>query len=417
MAKRLIPFIKGRGKGETFGGREMLKKIVLVILLVSGIVVAPFLLKHEIPLTPTKQQPPSVESLLRTLPLNSVEQRRLFSFGDELYRKGHYEQARVYYLKILSAVERKRRELVKEPEKTLKRSGEDPRYREKLQKHLGEISAWARWRIAYTYAKQKRWEEAIRTFRELAEQYDGTWEFRHNQPYALPERAFFQIGCCYRGKMREAKDPREREEFRQKAINAFTEVMVQFPDSPISVVAARAIADLNGGKLPDRAGKVYYRVLKRDEERRKRQSLLWAMCGPAALHWLLQHHFPNISLPSIDQIAKMAKTDETGTSLYNLKEAAKKLGVRTSALEVTFEGLKEIRLPALLLLDGHYVVVKGLNKKGIILVNPIPPLVLGVKGKQKDEPKERWQFTENFLLKEQLGEGWRGIVLVVLGRY
>jgi hypothetical protein len=215
--------------------------------------------------------------------------------------------------------------------------------------------------------------------------------------------------------MREAKDGREKEYWKQKAINAFTEVMVQFPDSPISVLAARAIADLNEGKLPDRAGKVYYRVLKRDEERRKRQQLLWSMCGPAALYWLLKSYFPNESIPSVEQISKMAKTDETGTSLFNLKEAAKKFGIRTSAFEVNFEGLKEIRLPALLLFGGHYVVVTKVEREGIWIVNPIPPLVLGSRKGQ--EEKEVWQFVETFLPKEQLGDDWKASVLVVLGKY
>ena len=159
--------------------------------------------------------------------------------------------------------------------------------------------------------------------------------------------------------------------------------------------------------------KAIHQVLKRDEGRRARQKFLWAMCGPAALHWLLRAHSPDLPLPSIDQIAKMAKTDESGTSLFNLKEAAKRLGFRTSALKVTFDGLKQIRLPALLLLEGHYVVLRKVRREGIWVVNPIPPFVLGARGKAV----EKWQFVDTFLPKERLGEGWKGAVLVVLGRY
>jgi len=367
------------------------------------------------PSKPKQTSQPDIDALLKDLPLNQIEQRQLFSFGDELYRKGRYKQARDYYEKVLSALEEKRREFLGSDKKSLRKAGEEQKDREQLRKHLGELSAWARWRIAYTYAKQKKWDEAIKEFRELLRNYDGTWSFRTTQPYSLPERALYQIACCYRGRMREAKDGREKEYWKQKAINAFTEVMVQFPDSPISVLAARAIADLNEGKLPDRAGKVYYRVLKRDEERRKRQQLLWSMCGPAALYWLLKSYFPNESIPSVEQISKMAKTDETGTSLFNLKEAAKKFGIRTSAFEVNFEGLKEIRLPALLLFGGHYVVVTKVEREGIWIVNPIPPLVLGSRKGQ--EEKEVWQFVETFLPKEQLGDDWKASVLVVLGKY
>lgn len=125
---------------------------------------------------------------------------------------------------------------------------------------------------------------------------------------------------------------------------------------------------------------------------------------------ILRRHSPTL--------ATCRATDETGTSLYNLKEVAKKLGVRTSALEVTFEGLKEIRLPALLLFDRHYVIVTKVGKKGITVINPIPPLVLEAKGKgKKVSAKGRWQFEEEVVPKEQLGSGWKGAVLVVLGRY
>ena len=36
MAKWLILFTKGRGEKETFGGRERLKKIILVVLFGGG---------------------------------------------------------------------------------------------------------------------------------------------------------------------------------------------------------------------------------------------------------------------------------------------------------------------------------------------------------------------------------------------
>jgi len=394
-----------------------MKRWVIGIVFVSllALFVSFLLLPAFHPSKPQQTFQPDIEALLKDLPINQIEQRQLFSFGDELYRKGRYKQAREYYEKVLSALETKRKEFLESDRKALRRAGEEQKDREQLRKHLGELSAWARWRIAYTYARQRKWDEAIREFRELLRNYDGTWSFRTTQPYSLPERALYQIACCYRGRMREAKGEGEKEYWRQKAINAFTEVMVQFPDSPISVLAARAIADLNGGKLPDRAGKVYYRVLKRDEERRRRQQLLWSMCGPAALHWLLKAHFPKESFPSIEQISKMAKTDETGTSLFNLKEAAKKLGVRTSAFEVTFDGLKEIKLPALLLFGGHYVVVTKVKREGIWVVNPIPPLVLGSRKGQ--EIKEVWQFVETFLPREKLGDDWKAAVLVVLGKY
>ncbi len=391
---------------------EKKRWMVGIVFTVLGLaMVAAFWKRPFAPSPPAPSSSP--DALLKTLPLNQIQQRQLFAEGDELFRKGHYRQARIAYQKVLIAIEAKRREFLRRTEKTLRKVTEDEWDEERIRQHLGELAAWTRWRIAYSFARQKRWDEAIAAFRELLTHYDGTWQFRPTQPYALPERALFQIACCYRGKMREAKDPKERERLRQKAINAFCEVMVQFPDSPISVLAARAITDLNGGKLPERAGRLYYQVLKRDEEERRRQEQLFALCGPAALYWLLKTHFPNLLLPSIDGIAQRTKTDETGTSLFALKQVAKQLGVRTSALEVTFDGLKEIPLPALLLFHSHYVVVTKVSDQEITIVNPIPPAMVR-EGKRVREG--RWQFQESFLSKEQLGREFRGAVLVVLGR-
>ncbi|MFZ8854417.1 MAG: tetratricopeptide repeat protein [Armatimonadota bacterium] len=62
------------------------------------------------PSEPKQTSQPDINALLKDLPLNQIEQRQLFSFGDELYRKGRYKQARDYYEKVLSALEEKRRD-------------------------------------------------------------------------------------------------------------------------------------------------------------------------------------------------------------------------------------------------------------------------------------------------------------------
>ena len=177
-----------------------MKRLVIGIAFVSLLALfASFLLLPTFhPSRPKQTSQPDIEALLKDLPLNQIEQRQLFSFGDELYRKGRYKQAREYYEKVLSALETKRKEFLESDRKALRRVGEEQKDREQLRKHLGELSAWARWRIAYTYARQRKWDEAIREFRELLRNYDGTWSFRTTQPYSLPERALYQIACCYR---------------------------------------------------------------------------------------------------------------------------------------------------------------------------------------------------------------------------
>ena len=79
-----------------------MKQWVIGIVFVS--LLASFLLLRVLsPSKPKQTSQPDIEALLKDLPINQIEQRQLFSFGDELYRKGRYKQARDYYEKVLSA--------------------------------------------------------------------------------------------------------------------------------------------------------------------------------------------------------------------------------------------------------------------------------------------------------------------------
>ena len=72
-----------------------MKRWVIGIVFVSLLTLfASFLLLPAFhPSKPKQTSQPDIEALLKDLPLNQIEQRQLFSFGDELYQKGRYKQA------------------------------------------------------------------------------------------------------------------------------------------------------------------------------------------------------------------------------------------------------------------------------------------------------------------------------------
>jgi len=184
---------------------------------------------------------------------------------------------------------------------------------------------------------------------------------------------------------------RNAEFYRQKAIDEFTHFIGHFPESPLAHTAARAIADLNGGKLPARAGALYAHALRLEEKKRKEERLARAQCGPEALRWMLEkwsdgvmekwsdgkeeetptlQHSNTPTLPSVKELARACGTTERGTTLFDLARVARQYGLRVSGVQATWEGLQQIRPPAILLLGSHYVVLTQVDKRGITVVDP-----------------------------------------------
>ncbi|WP_456312701.1 peptidase domain-containing ABC transporter [Pseudomonas shirazensis] len=98
-------------------------------------------------------------------------------------------------------------------------------------------------------------------------------------------------------------------------------------------------------------------------------------CGAACLASISEHY--NLSLP-ISRIRQYASTNQKGTTLLGLREAAVKLGFLAKGVKVDFEGLSDVPLPALLHVmikqDGHefphYVVAYKVTSKYIQVMDP-----------------------------------------------
>lgn len=98
-------------------------------------------------------------------------------------------------------------------------------------------------------------------------------------------------------------------------------------------------------------------------------------CGAACLASVAEHY--NLSLP-ISRIRQYADTNQKGTTLLGLREASVKLGFLAKGVKVSFEGLKDIPLPAIvhvmIKMDDHefphYMVLYKITEKYIQLMDP-----------------------------------------------
>ncbi|MGL4670302.1 MAG: pseudomurein-binding repeat-containing protein [Methanobacteriaceae archaeon] len=91
-------------------------------------------------------------------------------------------------------------------------------------------------------------------------------------------------------------------------------------------------------------------------------------CGPAALATLFKKWGMFISE---EEIAKLAGTDNTGTSLWGLKNASESKGIPVNAYNVTMDKLKVDHI-VLLKINGynHYVLILNITNESITLFDP-----------------------------------------------
>lgn len=91
-------------------------------------------------------------------------------------------------------------------------------------------------------------------------------------------------------------------------------------------------------------------------------------CGPAALATILKA----LGIYTTEaELAELAKTDESGTSLWNLKLAAESKGISAVGVRLTSDELMENYL-VVLDIDGtnHFEVIKSINSTMVVLFDP-----------------------------------------------
>ena len=106
-------------------------------------------------------------------------------------------------------------------------------------------------------------------------------------------------------------------------------------------------------------------------------------CGPEALSILLSQS--GIKADP-QELALLAGTDEKGTTMLGLKQAAEKKGLSLTALRLTSSRLSEFKGKAILFVDGsHFVFLKDTSEGGIIVIDSSSAVKIPC-----DELKNRW---------------------------
>lgn len=96
-------------------------------------------------------------------------------------------------------------------------------------------------------------------------------------------------------------------------------------------------------------------------------------CGPTCLYMLLKYYG---GYEKLETIKKLCKTDKEGTTLYDLKEAATKLGFQADSYHASVDDLKKrVETPfiAHVLIDQkyyHYMIVYKIRKNSVVLADP-----------------------------------------------
>jgi len=114
-------------------------------------------------------------------------------------------------------------------------------------------------------------------------------------------------------------------------------------------------------------------------------------CGPAALAAVCRHF--GIAATE-DEIARLAGTTDSGTSMLGLQAAARAKGLAAEGIRVTPDGLARTPLPCILFFHpGHFAVLTGVRGQQYYLADP--------------------SLGQRMVTQEQLVSLWHGEVLIV----
>src|SRR5579859_2572068 len=124
-------------------------------------------------------------------------------------------------------------------------------------------------------------------------------------------------------------------------------------------------------------------------------------CGPTCLRMIARHYGKHYNADSIRQKAGFNKA---GVSMLGISETAEKMGFRTRGVQITYDKLLTVALPAILHWDQHhFVVLTSLTKRAAKVADPAS----GIHTYHRDE------FLYHWISNEKNGNGGVGTVLIL----
>ncbi|HTQ09721.1 MAG TPA: cysteine peptidase family C39 domain-containing protein [Fimbriimonadaceae bacterium] len=255
------------------------------------------------------------------------------------------------------------------------------KYRSSPDPHIQDEVGAARIRLAYVTArpaqsgspakrlmhagvqdpKEKgRYERARQILLEAAKDYKGAGRMTSDFG-GVKDQALYQAAVCLNAEGRTA-------EYRA----ALVDFIKTEPLSPLVDAAHKRIVKLDGKDRPEIDALLQTAHDKQQKEVRFEMSV----CGPKCIVKLLQilnapNHRANSAIPSYQAIAKLCGTTDKGTSLQGLRKGLKELNLDYYGFEVGRADIPNVKTPAILYADNHYLVVEKIRDLALTVYDPM----------------------------------------------
>lgn len=116
-------------------------------------------------------------------------------------------------------------------------------------------------------------------------------------------------------------------------------------------------------------------------------------CGPACLRMIAKYYGKNFNLHQMKNISKISWE---GSSMLDIINAAKKIGIKSIGLEISVELLKEIGLPVILHWnEHHFVVLFKIENDAYFIADP----AIGILKICESELLKHWQVSKKDVSK------------------
>lgn len=209
-------------------------------------------------------------------------------------------------------------------------------------KKAQDKAALARLRLGYLAARRKDWKAARAMFLEADRKYAG--EGKQGAGFGnAKDQGAYQAAVCLAAAGQESEAKRE-----------FLRFIEERPESPLVHAAFKRLRRMNGGEYDPNAIPLMETAVAKQQAKIRFEN---SVCGPRAaayaLRLLRKGEFDYKAL------AKRCGTTDRGTTVQGLCKGLEQSGAKAYAYRVNADDLTKTPLPAILLVEGHYVVLEG----------------------------------------------------------
>lgn len=219
--------------------------------------------------------------------------------------------------------------------------------------YVQDLVGQSRINLAFIASRGNDYPRARAILSEAQTEYKGTGEFSPDFG-GINDEAAYQSAVCLvaMGK-------------RQEAAAAFEAFLKEHPESPLIVAAHKRLERLSGGKPNPKWDEALQAAIA-FQEKQAREEL--AMCGPKALSKVLEI----LGKPShpYQDLAKLAGTNGSGTTLEGMKSALGQLGIQAFGYELNAGDFGRLDYPVIWLVGQHYLVALRSDARVITVFDP-----------------------------------------------